>query len=179
MRKIIALGWAGVAMATPAHSVVTGSSENGFAVENSVDVGADSATVYRLLSQPARWWHGEHSYSGNAANLTLEARAGGCFCETLPGRGGEAGSVEHGRIVYAAPGQRLRISGALGPLQAEAVTGTLTFDIAPAARGVRVTMSYVAGGYVRMGAGRMAPLVDRVLAEQLAGLKRAAESGPR
>ncbi|WP_242125614.1 SRPBCC family protein [Sphingobium sp. Sx8-8] len=176
MRKIIALGWAGAAMVAPAHGAVTASSDIGFAVENSVDVAADAGTVYRLLGQPGRWWSKEHSFSGNAANLSLKPVAGGCFCETVPGQGGQAGSVEHARVVYAAPDRQLRLSGALGPLQAEAVTGTLNFDIVPAGKGVRIVMSYVVGGYVRMGTAKIAPVVDRVLAEQLAGLKRAAEA---
>src|SRR3546814_7103662 len=147
MRKIVALGWAGAAMAAPAHSAVTASSDAGFAVENSVQVAADAATVYRLLSQPGRWWNGAHSYSGSAANLRLEPVAGGCFCEALPGEEGRVGSVEHARVIHAAPDRQLRLSGALGPLQAEAVIGTLTFDIAPSGKGVRVVMSPLVGGY--------------------------------
>ncbi|WP_405053707.1 SRPBCC family protein [Sphingobium sp. SJ10-10] len=177
MCKIMILAWAGAAMVAPAHCAVTGSSDVGFVAENSVDVSADAATVYRLLGQPARWWNGQHSYSGDPANLSLDPVAGGCFCEKVPGKDGKAGSVEHGRVIYAAPDKQLRLSGALGPLQAEAVTGTLTFDIAPTGKGVRVGMSYVVGGYMRMGASKIAPLVDRVLTEQLQGLKRAAEAG--
>ena len=176
MRKIMVLGWAGAAMVAPAHCAVTASSEIGFAVENSVDVAADAPTVYRLLSEPGRWWSGEHTYGGDAANLTLRPVAGACFCETLPSRSGQAGTIEHARVIYASPDRQLRLSGALGPLQAEAVTGTLTFDIAPAAKGARIVMSYVVGGYIRMGGAKIAPVVDKVLAEQLAGLKRAAES---
>ncbi|HKY81885.1 MAG TPA: SRPBCC family protein [Sphingobium sp.] len=179
MIKRLALIGAGVAMAAPAPSAVTSSSDIGFAVEESVEIAADAATVYRLLGEPGSWWSKDHSYSGNAANLSLELKAGGCFCELLPGVNGSAGSVEHARVLYAAPGKQLRLSGALGPLQAEAVTGTLTFQISPGARGTRVTLSYVVGGYVRAGAARIAPIVDKVLAEQLEGLRRAAEARGR
>lgn len=179
MRKMIILAWAGAATATPAHSAVKSSSEAGFAVENSVDIAADAASVYALLAVPSLWWDGKHSFSGNAANFSLDAKAGGCFCENLPNAGGEAGSVEHARVIYAQPAKQLRLSGALGPLQAEAVAGTLNFDISPASRGVHVTVSYLVGGYVRKGAGIIAPMVDKVLGEQLAGLKRAAEKGLR
>ncbi|WP_176592022.1 SRPBCC domain-containing protein [Sphingobium sp. EM0848] len=172
MRHAKLLLWAGAAMAVPAHSSVTASSDVGFSVENRVDIAADAATVYRLLAQPGRWWSSEHSYSGNAANLSLKPVAGGCFCETLP----NGGSVEHARVIYAAPDKRLRLSGALGPLQAEAVTGTLDFTIEPAAKGVRVVMRYAAGGYLRGDGAKMAAMVDKVLAEQLAGLARAAEA---
>jgi uncharacterized protein YndB with AHSA1/START domain len=172
MHKAKLLIWAGAAMAAPAHSAVTSSSDVGFAVENSVDVAADAATVYRLLAQPARWWSGAHSYSGDAANLSLDPTAGGCFCEKLPS---EKGSVEHGRVIQAVPDRLLRLSGALGPLQAEAVTGVLTMTIEPAANGARVVMRYRVGGYLRAGGATLAGSVDQVLREQLAGLVRAAE----
>lgn len=73
------------------------------------------------------------------------------------------------------PGKQLRLSAALGPLQGDGVGGTLDFTITPSGKGVRVTMTYVVGGYLRGGSALMAPLVDRVLTEQLQGLKRAAE----
>lgn len=177
MRIAKALLWAGAAMAVPAHAAVTASSEGGFAVENSAAIASDAAAVYRLLTQPRLWWSGQHSYSGDAANLSLNPVAGGCFCELVPNGAGQRGSVEHARVILAAPDSQLRLSGALGPLQAEAVTGTLTFTITPAGKGVRILMTYVAGGYIRMGGTKIAPLVDRVLAGQLAGLKRAAETG--
>lgn len=163
----------------PAQAEVRSASDIGFAVESSVDVAADAAHIYALLGSPQHWWQGEHSYSGNAANLSLQLKAGGCFCETLPQAHGEAGGVEHARIIYALPGKQLRLSGALGPLQAEAVTGTLNFDITPHARGARVTLTYVAGGYLRGGGAAIAPVVDKVLGEQLESLKHAAEAGKR
>ncbi|HUD90193.1 SRPBCC family protein [Sphingobium sp.] len=179
MRIFGLLAWAGAAMAVPAHSAVTGTSEQGFATESSIEVAASGEAVYALLAEPGRWWSDSHTYSGDSANMTIDARGGGCFCETIPSKDGAAGSVEHGRIIYAAPGRQLRLSGALGPLQVEGVTGTLDFTIAPFGKGVKVKMTYVVGGYVRAGPATIAPLVDKVLGEQLAGLKRAAESAAR
>jgi hypothetical protein len=170
------LAWAGVAMAAPAHSAVTGAGENGFATQASVEIAAGPEAVYALLALPGRWWNDAHTYSGDSANMTLVPQAGGCFCETIPAKSGTAGSIEHARVVYAVPGKQLRLVGALGPLQTEGVTGALDFAIQPVGQGVKITMTYVVGGYLRGGAAKMAPLVDQVLAEQLAGLKRAAES---
>lgn len=161
--------------ATAAQGAVTSIKDSGFAIENSVEIAADAQSVYALLAAPDRWWSSAHTYSGVAGNLTLEPRAGGCFCERLPGPGGSSGSVEHARVIFAAPHKQLRLSGALGPLQAEAVTGTLDITITPTKKGVRLTMGYVAGGYVRMGMAPIAPMVDKVLGEQLAQLKRVAE----
>lgn len=89
------------------------------------------------------------------------------------------GSVEHARIILAEPYKHLRLSGALGPLQAEAVVGTLDIAIIPMDKGAKVTMSYVAAGYMGKGAAQVAPMVDKVLAEQLARLKHVAEQGRR
>ena len=176
MRIIGFLAWTGAAMAAPAHAAVTASSDAGFVIENRVEIAADAAAVYGLIATPGRWWNDSHSYSGDSANMTIDARAGGCFCETIPAKGGAAGSVEHGRVVYAVPGKQLRLSAALGPLQSEAAVGTLDLAITPSGTGVTVVMTYVVGGYVRGGPAKLAPLVDQVLAEQLAGLKRAAET---
>jgi hypothetical protein len=43
----------------------------------------------------------------------------------------DGGSVEHLQVVYAAPGQGLRLRGALGPLQTEGVDGTLSWALKP------------------------------------------------
>ena len=92
--------------ASTAQAAVTSASEAGFAVENSVDIKADAKRVYALLATPGHWWNGEHSYSGDAANLSLEPRAGGCFCERILVPSGSPGTVEHARVIYAAPGDR-------------------------------------------------------------------------
>jgi hypothetical protein len=154
-------------------------SDVGFSVKDSFELPtADPAAIYALIAMPAKWWSSAHSYSGSATNMTIDPRAGGCFCEAVPGQQGKpAGSVEHGRVVYADPGKQLRIAGALGPLQSEAVTGTLDFLIEPLAsgKGARVTMTYVVGGYARTPMSTLAPLVDQVLTEQMQGLLRVAE----
>ncbi|WP_019052932.1 SRPBCC family protein [Sphingobium xenophagum] len=176
MRIIGLLLWAGAAMAAPAHSAVTATSDIGFATQSSVEIAAEPGAVYALLAMPGRWWSDSHTYSGDSANMVLDPRAGGCFYEVLPNPSGKPGSVEHGRVIYAVPDKQLRLSAALGPLQSEGVAGTLDVTIKPSGKGVRVTMTYVVGGYLRAGAAVLAPLVDQVLNEQLQGLKRAAEA---
>jgi hypothetical protein len=101
--------------------------------------------------------------------MSLELEAGGCFCETIPADGG---TIEHARVIQARPGETLRLQGGLGPLQAEAAIGVLTWSLKAAPGGTEVVQTYVAGGYVRGGADTLAPIVDRVMAEQLAGLQR-------
>lgn len=160
--------------AAPLHAEVQAVSDAGFAVSHVVTVAASPDAVYAALKMPAKWWDGAHSWSGDAANLWMDAQAGGCFCETLPGTA--RGSVEHGRIIYAQPGKLLRLTGGLGPLQGEAVSATLSWELKPVDGGTQVSQSYVVGGYVRMGMAAIAPAVDQVLGEQLDRLKAFAET---
>ena len=187
MRALTVALLLGLAASTPALAEVTASSDLGFVVERSVIVPADPATTWRELVRPARWWQGAHTWSGNAANLTLDPRAGGCFCEALPQAKDMSGRgvAEHMRVIQLAPGRMLRMSGALGPLQGEAVQGTMTVTLTPLADGTTIKLAYVVGGYIRMNTAQMAPAVDGVLGAQLAGLAarlggaRAAPAPPR
>jgi uncharacterized protein YndB with AHSA1/START domain len=155
-----------VALAAPAAAEVKSVTETGFSIEDSVLIGAPRGQVYAALGQPATWWNPTHSWSGDAAHMTLDVRPGGCFCERLPKDGG---FVEHGRVIFAQPGQMLRLSAALGPLQAEAVSGSLSFKLDPGPFGdtTNLTVTYVVGGYVRGGATKLAPAVDAVIGEQI------------
>ena len=74
-------------------------------------------------------------------------------------------------VIYAAPSRVLRMTGGLGPLQSEAVSGTLTITLKPVDGGTRVLWEYVVGGYMRQKIPELAPLVDKVLAEQLTRLE--------
>jgi hypothetical protein len=71
------------------------------------------------------------------------------------------------RVIYLAPGSTLRMTGGLGPLQSEAVTAVLTMTLSAEGEMTRVGWDYVVGGYARMPLGDLAPLVDRVVGEQL------------
>jgi uncharacterized protein YndB with AHSA1/START domain len=150
----------------PAAEVVD-SSATGFTLKSTVPIAASPDRVYAALLDVGRWWGREHTYSGDSRNLTLDARIGGCFCETLPGGGG----VEHGRVVNIAPGRLLRLSAALGPLQELAVTGSWTWEIAMNGAGSTVTMTYAVGGYAPGGVHALASVVDQVLVQQVGFLK--------
>ena len=164
-------GGLAVAAASPAEAEVAASSESGFVSHNEVVVAASPTEVWRAMLRPATWWNGEHTYSGNSANLTLAANVGGCFCEAIPtADGGAAGHIEHMRVVYFAPNSTLRLNGGLGPLQSEAVTGVLTMSLEPSGAGTKIAWDYVVGGYMRPSMTGLAPVVDRVVGEQLARL---------
>jgi hypothetical protein len=99
---------------------------------------------------------------------TLNARAGGCFCERLS----SGGSVQHGRVLYADPGKLLRLDAPLGPFQDMGVRAVLTFKLEPDGPGTRVTMTYLVAGDI--DGPRMAPMVDQVMGGQMARLIAAA-----
>lgn len=168
---------AGLVPVTPAMAEVTGQSPLGFAVHHETEIAASPDDVWKTLRAPARWWSAEHSWSGDAANFWMDAQATGCFCEKLPAKDGKPmGSVQHARILYADPGRLLRLSGALGPLQGEALTGTLTITLTPKDAGTTVAFDYVVGGYMRFSPEEIAPAVDGVIGQQLTGLKAATEA---
>jgi uncharacterized protein YndB with AHSA1/START domain len=156
------------AAASPAMAEVKSATPAGFAVEAKVVVPASPAQAYAALARIGAWWDSAHTYSGDAANMTLDPKVGGCFCETIP-KG--KGAIEHGRIIYAHPGELLRLQGGLGPLQAEAALGVLTWTLKPVQGGTEITQTYVVGGYMRSGGETLAPLVDQVLARQLDRLR--------
>jgi uncharacterized protein YndB with AHSA1/START domain len=147
---------------------------NGFLVKFEVSVNAPAAKVYdALVGQIGSWWDSEHTYSGDAKNLSIDARPGGCFCEKLPNGGG----IEHARVIYVVPREVLRLSGALGPLQASGVVGILTWKLTSGTDNTHVQLSYSVGGYVDGGFEKIAPAVESVLRGQLNRLKQFAETG--
>ena len=156
-----------------ARADVVDRSAAGFTVRTTVGVAASAQRVYQDLLNVGAWWDKDHTYSGDAKNMTLVALPGGCFCEKYPG-----GAIEHGRVIYASPNRLLRLSGAMGPLQELAITGTMTWTIEPAKQGSGSTlpMTYAAGGYAPGGLDKLADVVDSVLAQQVKLLKAYAET---
>ena len=148
-------------------------SETGFSVAHTAQVSATPADVWKMLRMPQNWWSKDHSWSGDGANFWLDSQAGGCFCEKLPDTGAGVGSVQHARILFSKPNQLLRLSGAFGPLQGEALNGTLTIQIKETPTGSALRFDYVVGGYMRFKVGDIAPAVDKVIGEQLLGLANA------
>ena len=177
MRSAIIPALAAMALAAPLHAAVAAQSADGFVITGSAEVAAGPEQSWRVLIAPALWWSKDHTWSQNSANLSLDPRPGGCFCERLPGTGGKPrGGVEHMRVVYADRAKALRMKGALGPLQSEALEGTLTVTLKPSGSGTRIEWEYVVGGYMRFKLAEIAPAVDQVLGQQLASL--AARLGP-
>ena len=141
---------------------------NGFEIRETAHTAASPDKVYAALLLPAHWWSSDHTFSGSAANLVLDARAGGCWCETLP----DGGSVEHLRVVYVSPGKTVRLRGALGPFQGLAVDGVMTWSVKSVADGTDISFTYAIGGYAKDGFDGMSKMTDRVLGEAIEHLKK-------
>ncbi|GAA0467944.1 SRPBCC family protein [Parasphingorhabdus litoris] len=163
---------AAVLGASAAQAEVTNTADNGFTVKHLETVNGSAEDVWKTIIAPARWWNGEHSFSGNSDNFYLVPQAGGCFCELLRKTSEDniksaEGSVQHMRVIFAQNNKALRMSGALGPLQGEAVTGTLTIGLLPDGDKTGVSFVYKVGGYMEFPVDQIAPAVDGVIGEQL------------
>ena len=159
--------------ATAATAEVVDVGENGFALKQTVTVSADPDRAWAALVDVGKWWSSEHTYSGDAANLSIGARPGGCWREKLPGKAG----VEHMTVVFTDPGKLLRFAGGLGPLQALAVSAVMTWKFTAAEKGTAVEITYVVGGDNRGGFKDLAPGVDGVLAAQIERYQRYVNTG--
>jgi uncharacterized protein YndB with AHSA1/START domain len=175
MRSIaLVLLAAAFALPATASAAVVDVKNNGFKVSNSSEISAPPAKVWAALVQPGRWWNREHSWFGDPSrDFKLDLRPGGCFCEIGP-----RGQALHMTVVMVQPDAELHLSGALGPLHQEGVTGGLVFKLEPVAGGAtKLTATYTVGGYFTGGGDAWAKPVDSVLAEQVQRLERLVETG--
>ena len=62
--------------AAPVAAEVTGGGPDSFVSRHEVVVKASPKEVWLALISPATWWTSEHTWSGEAANLTLTPQAG-------------------------------------------------------------------------------------------------------
>ncbi len=156
----------------PVAAKVHETSANGFVLRHAIEVPATLDASWEMFVTPSKWWSKTHSFSRDAANFSLDPRAGGCFCEILPSKispnAAPRGSVEHLRVVYVEQPRAMRLTGSLGPLQSSGVNGMLTVFFRPVdGGGTRILMEYVVGGYLRKDPQALATTVDLILAEQI------------
>ena len=176
--RMAGLALAGLVFAQPLAAEVVKADDDGFVTREIAVVEAAPKQVWLTLISPAKWWNSGHTWSGDAANLTIKPQAGGCFCEKIPedpnpDRITLEGSVEHMRVVHAFPERALRMQGALGPLQSEAATGVLTVALAETETGgTTIVWEYVVGGYMRYDVPTISKAVDGVMTQQLNGLAK-------
>ena len=168
---VILLG-AATADIPPARAETSSVSPAGFTVRIHREVAVAPHEVYAAIARIGSWWNSAHTWSGNAANLSLDLNAGGCFCE----RWGD-NSVMHGQVTFVQRDAVLRMQAALGPLHAMAVNGVLTFTTKAAGGMTALDLTYKVVGNADSGLDQLAPAVDKVLDEQVARLKSLIETG--
>ncbi|MGO0999617.1 SRPBCC domain-containing protein [Lysobacter sp. CA196] len=152
-----------------AAAAVKEAAPNGFTVENEQVVAVDPDTAWKALVEDVdRWWPKDHTWWGAESTLSIDARAGGCFCEI--GRDGKR-QAQHMTIGFVDPGKTLRMLGGLGPLQGMGLSGAMEFRLSPAKDGgTRIVLYYRAGGYTPDDLSKFVAVIDRVQGLQLGGL---------
>ena len=160
-------------VATPASAAVLSADDHGFEIQHSVNLVVPQPQAFIAFGQVGQWWDNDHTYSGDGKRMSLQLRAGGCFCEPLENGGG----IEHMRVTYVQPGERIVLTGSLGPLLYEATTGVMDVKVERIAGGSRVTMDYKIAGFAKGGAAELAPIVDKVMGEQMKRLRIYAAGG--
>ena len=127
--------------------------------------------TWARLIEPSEWWQPDHTYSGDANNLSLDPQAGGLWREDW-----EDGSVWHGTVLQAQPEQTLVLSAPFGPLQGLAVTSVWTISLAPIeGGGTQITFDHVTNGTAASGLDALAPAVDFVKQQAIESLARPSE----
>ncbi len=161
MKQILAVAISLLA-ATQAQAEVVGASGDRYILKHEARSSLTPADLWARLIKPATWWHPDHTYSGDAGNLSLEPAAGGLWREDWAD-----GSVLHGQVLNTVPGQLLRLDAPFGPLQEMAVSTVWTITIKPDGGGSLVTFDEIANGTAASKLGALAPAVDFVKGEAI------------
>jgi uncharacterized protein YndB with AHSA1/START domain len=175
LKSMVAGAALALVLASAGHCEVIDPQANGFTLDQKIEIAAAPDKVYAALIDPSKWWAPRHTFSGDSKNMTLEARAGGCWCETLPNGGG----VQHMTVIFVDPGKLLRMHGAIGPFQSTGMDGAMTITVDPVKKtgGTLVELSYSLGGYIWGGFGALPTTADGVLNQQVRRLKNYVETG--
>ena len=152
--------------AAPATARVESQDASGFTINVEQRVARDADAVFAALAEPARWWSDDHSWSGSAANMSLQPVIGGCWCEAWDGA-----VAEHGRILFwSQSARRMLLRSEPGPLSSMAATGKLEWTIFPSQEGgSRIRLRYEVAGR-GLSEPAFAAVVDRVFTEQVTRL---------
>ena len=168
---IAALG--AVLIASTANAAVMNAGPGGFTIEHELVINAGRARVWQAaINEVGQWWHDDHTISGDAGRMSIDARPLGCFCEDLPGNNG----VVHLMVTSVSGNVMLRMTGGLGPLGLMGVNGNMTWEFFDAGDDTRVKFTYAVGGYRPGGLDGVAVPVDYVIGEALGLLKAHVEN---
>ena len=154
------------AFANNATAEVTDSDKHGFSLVHETIVDADRTTAWiAAVDNIDKWWNAEHTISGDASLLSIDARPLGCFCADT------GGGVVHLLVTTVSPNVNLRMTGGLGPLGLMGVNGNMTWEFFDHEEGTRIRFFYAVGGYSPEGLDTISGAVDFVIGEALQRLK--------
>jgi len=137
---------------------------DGMLIVHQFQIAAPAAKAWESLVHPERWWPEDHSWSGKRASLSLDAQAGGCFCERW-----SEGSARHGQVVMAVPGKMLKLDAALGPFLDMAISGVLSITLTEKDGVTTADVSYRVSGDPAHKLDGLAPIVNQVIGMQFGG----------
>lgn len=161
-------------LAPTSYAEIADAAPGGFTVRLELEIEANREALYdAAVGRISEWWSSDHTFSGDAANMYIEQKLGGCFCETF----GEDGGVIHMLVTFLNRGRMIRLTGGLGPLGLMGVSGNMTWEFNEIDSGTQWVVTYTIGGYSAAGLDKIAGPVDQTLAEQMQRLKALIENG--
>ena len=153
---------------------VIDSAPSGFSIVHEVTIDAPRTATWRAaVYEIGKWWHPDHTITGDAGRMSIDPKPQGCFCEAI----GEHAGVVHMTVTFNNPTVLLRLTGGLGPLGLLGVDGNMVWEFFDADGGTTVKFSYAVGGYRPGGLDELAGPVDYVIGEALLRLKAHVETG--
>jgi uncharacterized protein YndB with AHSA1/START domain len=145
---------------------VVDSSANGFTISIEREVKVNQQAAYQQFTNIEQWWIADHTYFGKSENLSLDLKAGGCFCEIEGDK-----QVLHMTISFVDPGNEVRMIGGLGPLQMMGVSGGMSWTFKPLENGnTKISHRYQVSGSVKGGLDKLAEIVNKVQTMQVDSL---------
>ena len=145
---------------------VVDSSSNGFTISIEREIKVTTNVAYQQFSQIGDWWIADHTYYGKSENLSIDLKAGGCFCEIE----GEK-QVLHMTVSFVNPGSEVRMIGGLGPLQMMGINGGMSWKFEALDNGnTKITHHYQVSGAIKGGLDKLAPIVNKVQTMQVDSL---------
>ena len=123
--------------ATSVSAEVMSRGDTGFNLRITGEVSAGPAEAYEQFLRINEWWRESHTWYGDADNLSIEPRAGGCFCE-ISGNN----EVLHMLVTYVKPGEEVKMVGGLGPLQMMGIHGGMSWRFEAIEGGTRIVQTY-------------------------------------
>jgi len=140
---------------SPVAAEIVSRSEDAFTLKFQGPTRLGPAGVPDAFSEVELWWDPAHSYSGDAANLSLDLAPGGCWCEAMP----DGTRFDHGRVVSDVYGE-IRLHAPFGPLRSMATRADLIVTYPLLGGVVTPTWTFIVEG---PGVGALAEPVDGVM----------------